>query len=187
MHARVSQTFVFILLVGGMTAASLGAGPHDADARLQALYTTEWKWREQQLADGEDSQRPIEDHLPKADPAAQEMRLHYWEDVHRKLDAIDRAQLSLKEQINYDVYRPQIEVLIANQRFRDLRDAGQLGLDLLDRSGIYRAPQLPQERGVHELAWPAARCAALFPRADGRDACGCRARFHAAGCHDGGA
>jgi len=46
------------------------------------------------------------------------MRLHYWEDVHRKLDAIDRAQLSPKEQINYDVYRPQIEVLIENQRFR---------------------------------------------------------------------
>ena len=101
-----------------MSVPSLGAAQHDADARLQAIYTAEWKWREQQLADGEDSQRPIEDHLPKADPAVQEMRLHYWEDVHRKLDAIDRTQLSPKEQINYDVYRPQIEVLIANQRFR---------------------------------------------------------------------
>jgi uncharacterized protein (DUF885 family) len=118
MHARISQIFVLILLVGGMIAPSLGAAAHDADARLQALYTAEWKWREQQLADGEDSQRPIEDHLPKADPAAQDMRLHYWEDVNRKLDAIDRSQLSPKEQINYDVYRPQIEVLIANQRFR---------------------------------------------------------------------
>ena len=47
------------------------------------------------------------------------MRLHYWEDVLHKLDAIDRAQLSPKERLNYDVYRPQIEGLVANQRFRD--------------------------------------------------------------------
>ena len=118
MHARISRTFGLVLVAAGMSVPSLGAAQHDADARLQAIYTAEWKWREQQLADGEDSQRPIEDHLPKADPGAQEMRLHYWEDVHHKLDAIDRAQLSPKEQINYDVYRPQIEVLMENQRFR---------------------------------------------------------------------
>src|SRR6202000_2843361 len=36
-----------------------------------------------------------------------------------KLNAIPRAQLSQQEQLNYDIYRPQIEVLIASQRFRD--------------------------------------------------------------------
>src|ERR1700722_14261553 len=89
MHARISRTFGFALVVVGMSVPSLGAVQHDADPRLQAIYSAEWKWREQQLPHGEDSQRPIVDHLPKADPAAQEMRLHYWEDVHRKLDAID--------------------------------------------------------------------------------------------------
>jgi uncharacterized protein (DUF885 family) len=118
MHARRIRILGLALVAVVMTTPSWGAVNNDADARLHAIYTTEWKWRAQQLADGEDSQRPIEDHLPKADPAAQEMRLHYWEDVLKKLDAIDRAQLSPKEQINYDVYRPQIEVLIANQRFR---------------------------------------------------------------------
>jgi len=118
MHATRFRAVKIALVAAVMTAPSWGATQHDADARLRAIYTTEWKWREQQLADGEDSQRPIEDHLPKADPAAQEMRLHYWEDVQKKLDAIDRAQLSPKEQVNYDVYRPQIAVLIENQRFR---------------------------------------------------------------------
>jgi uncharacterized protein (DUF885 family) len=118
MHAKSVRSFGVALVAVVMTTPSWGATQHDADARLQAIYTTEWKWREQQLADGEDSRRPIEDHLPKVDPAAQEMRLHYWEDVLKKLDAIERAKLSPKEQINYDVYRPQIEVLIANQRFR---------------------------------------------------------------------
>ncbi|HSY08712.1 MAG TPA: DUF885 family protein [Steroidobacteraceae bacterium] len=101
-----------------MTTPAVSASQHDADARLAAIYTSEWNWREQQLADGEDSQRPIGDHLPKVDPATQQMRLQYWEDVQRKLDAINRADLSPKEQINYEVYRPQIAVLIANQRFR---------------------------------------------------------------------
>jgi uncharacterized protein (DUF885 family) len=118
MHALRSRTFGIALGALVMTTPVLSAAG-DADARLTAIYASEWKWREQQLADGEDSQRPIIGHLPKVDPATQQMRLHYWEDVQNKLDAIDRGDLSPKEQINYDVYRPQIATLIANQRFRD--------------------------------------------------------------------
>jgi uncharacterized protein (DUF885 family) len=112
-----------------MTACSQGSqqtsskqpvnGPSDADARLRAIYSTEWKWRSDQLADDEDSQKPITDHLPKVDPASQEARLRYWEDVLHKLDALPRGALSPAEQINLDVYYPQIQVLIASQRFRD--------------------------------------------------------------------
>src|SRR5262249_37755032 len=81
--------------------------------------TAEWKWRQEQLPDGEDSQkRPIIDHLPKVDPATQAQRLKYWEDVLTKLDAIPRDQLSVAEQVNYDIYRPQIQVLVASWRFR---------------------------------------------------------------------
>jgi uncharacterized protein (DUF885 family) len=94
------------------------AASDSADARLQEIYRTEWQWREEQFADNEDTQRPIVDHLPKVDAATQEMRLRYWEDVLRKLDGVPRAELSAAEQLNYDVYRPQIETLIANQRFR---------------------------------------------------------------------
>ena len=47
------------------------------------------------------------------------MQLHYWEDVLHKLDQIPRAQLSPEEQINYDVYRPEIENSVADQKFRD--------------------------------------------------------------------
>jgi uncharacterized protein (DUF885 family) len=91
----------------------------DADARLRAIYTTEWTWREDQFPDDEDAQRPIQDHLPSVDPASQSMRLRTWQDVLLELDAIPRAQLSQPEQLNYDVYRPQIMALIAGQEFRD--------------------------------------------------------------------
>ena len=118
MHAFVVRTFA-VALMTVTTAASQAAPQQDADARLAAIYTSEWRWREQQLPDDEDSQRPIADHLPKVDPAAQEMRLRYWEDVLKRIEAINRAELSPKQQLNYDVYRPQIAALIANQRFRD--------------------------------------------------------------------
>ena len=120
MRAHVVRPFAVALAMALMSIASSGATvQHEADARLTALYTSEWKWREQQLPDSEDSQRPIVGYLPKVDPATQELRLRYWEDVLGKLDAIKRTELSAKQQLNYDVYRPQLEVLIANQRFRD--------------------------------------------------------------------
>jgi uncharacterized protein (DUF885 family) len=102
-----------------VSACSHDAGQQGADARLRAIYSAEWKWREEQFAADEDSQKPIVDHLPKMDPASQEARLRHWEEVLQQLNAIPRAELSPAEQLNYDVYRPQIEVLIANQRFRD--------------------------------------------------------------------
>jgi uncharacterized protein (DUF885 family) len=103
----------------GLSACARRAPALSADARLRAIYTREWQWRMGQIPDDEDSSGPISDHLPKVDPAAQAMRLKYWQDVLRELDAIPRASLSVKEQVNFDIYRAQIVVLIANQRFRD--------------------------------------------------------------------
>jgi uncharacterized protein (DUF885 family) len=91
----------------------------NADSRLQTLYTDEWKWREDQFPDNEDAQKPIQDHLPKVDPASQAMRLHKWQEVLQQLDAIPRAGLSTAEQTNFDIYRPQIQALIADQQFRE--------------------------------------------------------------------
>ncbi|HMH28511.1 MAG TPA: DUF885 family protein [Steroidobacteraceae bacterium] len=91
----------------------------NADARLQSIYSDEWKWREQQFADDEDAQKRIEDHLPKVDSQAQAQRLQMWQDVLKKLEAIPRAELSPAEQLNYDVYVPQIKALIADQQFHE--------------------------------------------------------------------
>jgi uncharacterized protein (DUF885 family) len=118
MNTRIS---CFLLALVGISPAALpqSAKPHDADGQLKAIYTAEWTWRLEQLPDDEDSQKPISDHLPSVTPAAQEARLRRWLDVDERLKAIARDELSPHERLNYDVYRPQIEVLIANQRFRD--------------------------------------------------------------------
>jgi len=111
--ASLAATAVLLLM-----SAADGA-PQSADARLRALYTAEWTWREAQFADNEDSQKPIADHLPKVDPKSQAARLAYWQKVMVELLAIPRAKLSPTEQVNYDVYKPQIAALIASQEFHD--------------------------------------------------------------------
>ena len=105
-------------------AAALSCVPclakaQSADERLRAIYTEEWKWRLEQFPGLEGVVKPVPDRLPRVDPATQEMRLRYWQDVLHKLDDVPRAQLSPEEQINYDVYRPEIENFVADQKFRD--------------------------------------------------------------------
>jgi len=116
-HLRWSAVW---LLIAGSALTLGGCQPQrSADAQLRAIYTSEWQWRIDQLADDEDAQKPVVDHLPRVDPASQQQRLKYWQDVLARLRAIARERLSPAEQLNYDIYRPQIEVLIANQRFRE--------------------------------------------------------------------
>jgi uncharacterized protein (DUF885 family) len=90
-----------------------------ADARLRTLYTAEWTWRVAQFADDEDNTRPVPSRLPHVDPASQAARLATWQNVLAKVNAIMPAQLSPKEQVNAQVYRFNLESLIAGQKFRD--------------------------------------------------------------------
>src|SRR4051812_26820023 len=114
------KTFVVALFgAAGIASAPSFAETPDGDASLGAIYTEEWKWRLEQFPGLEGVTKPVPDHRPKEDPETQEMRLRYWQDVLRKLDEVPRTQLSTGEQINYDVYRAEIERFVANQKFRD--------------------------------------------------------------------
>ncbi|MBI1330484.1 MAG: DUF885 family protein [Alphaproteobacteria bacterium] len=114
----VAGSALCAVLVMSITTADAAKAPN-ADAQLKAIYTEEWAWREKQFASGEDDNRPVADHLPRMDNAAQDERTKYWEDVLTRLNAIPRDKLSHDEQVNYDVYVPQIEGLIESQKFRD--------------------------------------------------------------------
>ncbi len=95
------------------------AATPSADERLRAIYHDEWKWRLEQFPGLEGPDKPVPDRLSKEDPATQKMQLRHWEDVLHQLDAVPRGELSVEEQVNYDVFRPEIETYIANQKFRD--------------------------------------------------------------------
>ena len=111
-----------VVLAGAPAANALQkpAAPANADARLKALYTKEWAWRETELAHADEGDAvPIQPYLPKVDAASQERRLAYWQDVRRQLDAIPEASLSPEQRVNYEIYRDQIDTLISQQKFRE--------------------------------------------------------------------
>lgn len=114
------KTLKLILLgMAAMPCASLFAAAPTADESLRAIYNEEWKWRLGQFPGLQGEAKPVADRLPKEDLATQRVRLHYWEDVLRKLNGTTRAQLSPAEKINYEVYRFEIENFVADQKFGD--------------------------------------------------------------------
>ncbi len=106
------------LLAGGIAAAVLlvaCAGP-SADERFVSVYTNEWTWRIAQFGSQDD--KSVDPRLPREDTATQLMRLQHWKDVLRQTEAIPRSELSPKQRVNYDVFVPQIQALVADQEFR---------------------------------------------------------------------
>jgi uncharacterized protein (DUF885 family) len=96
------------------------ADTNGADAKFKALYTREWAWREAQYpGDDDDSRKPPPDRLSKEDAATQAARLTYWQDVMHQLDAIQPTALSRAAQVDYAVYKPQIQTLINQELFHD--------------------------------------------------------------------
>src|SRR6187397_2335824 len=116
---RMSFKTVVLVGVAAMSFIPCLAKAESPDERLRTIYTEEWKWRLEQFPGLEGVEKPVPNRLPKVDPKTQETRLRYWQDVLHKLDDIPRAQLSPEEQINYDIYRPEIENFVADQKFRD--------------------------------------------------------------------
>jgi uncharacterized protein (DUF885 family) len=102
------------------TAANAGAPGDKADQAFRSLYTREWAWRTQQLGvDQDDETGAVRSRLPDVTPEAEAKRTAYWTEVTKTLAAINPAELSAPEQVNYAVYRAQIAALLAAQQFRD--------------------------------------------------------------------
>lgn len=100
---------------GRCACDSVAASPEDA--AFQHIYQTEWTWREAQHLVDEDDDK-IEPDLPDVGARAQAARLAYWTRVMGDLDRIAPKTLSVKAQLNYAVYKPQIQSLINEERFR---------------------------------------------------------------------
>ena len=118
----MKKTLLALLLLPAFAHAQT-APTNDADRAFQSIYEAEWNWRTQQAPnwdeDSDNSGRKPSTMLADVGPQAQAKRLAYLDGVLKKLDGIDPNALSAKQGIDYAVYRPQIEHMAAEIRFRD--------------------------------------------------------------------
>lgn len=107
----------FISLATPMAQAQAGA--QSADQAFEAIYTAEYDWRQKQSGPSEDGPKDQALALPDVGPKAQAARLARWEQVEKQLTAIKVDQLTPEQQINFAVYKGQIDAMLAEQRYRD--------------------------------------------------------------------
>lgn len=117
MKALLHATALTVILT------SLSALPAMADTatdqKFESIYKSEWDWRSQQEAANEDSPSgEVAAHLPDVSEKAQAAKLARWQDTLKQLDTVDVKALSPKDAEDYQVYRFQIETLIADQKFK---------------------------------------------------------------------
>ncbi|MBS0331255.1 MAG: DUF885 family protein [Proteobacteria bacterium] len=119
--AAVSSAAVLATVGAGsaLAAEPLKAPPGPADSKFQAIYTAEWAWRKTEFPGERGENAAINDKLGKVDAATQARRLAHWEEVAKQVDAIAEKDLSPEEQVNYEVYRDQIQTRINQQKFRE--------------------------------------------------------------------
>ena len=116
----MSSTSPHVMLVGLLIAVALSSpssaqAPTDTspDARLRALYTEEWSWRQKEFGRGAESDR-----FPRVDAASQQARLAYWTKALATLDAIPFDQLSAEEKINAQIFRTSLRALASDIQYR---------------------------------------------------------------------
>ena len=102
-----------------LAAPAFADATHDTDARFRQIYTQEWAWRNGQAGVQTSGETQVNNgRLDRVDAASQVQRQNEWQQVLKQLDGIDIKQLSPEEQINYAVYRAQIQNLLAAQQFK---------------------------------------------------------------------
>src|SRR5690606_9331206 len=86
-----------------------------AVAKLQALYTDEWKWRQREFAyEHVNGGWQPSDHFRSAAPAAWARRAAYWRQVLARLDAVPVDALPHEERVNAAVFRADVEAMLNN-------------------------------------------------------------------------
>jgi uncharacterized protein (DUF885 family) len=117
---QIVRANLFSLALAAPLLAQSAPRPGTADARLRALYTTEWTWRQREMARRSDApgDAGASDHFPRVDAASQQARLAYWTRALATLDSIPFAQLSPDEQVNAQVFGTSIRALANDVRYK---------------------------------------------------------------------
>jgi uncharacterized protein (DUF885 family) len=106
------------MLVAALLAVPAQATP-DAEARLNSLYDSTFKWQREQegrrLGFGPES---AGDRLPRVDPASQGARLAHWQKVLAELDRIPLDGISAEQRVNAGAFRTMAEIEASQIRWK---------------------------------------------------------------------
>ena len=123
--SRIPWWSLCLTLIGVAPASRAVAqvsAPRDttsADARLRALYTAEWTWRQRELGRSDNPRDEVgRGQFPRVDAASQQARLQYWVRALATLDSIPLSALSPEERINAQVFGTSVRALANDVRFR---------------------------------------------------------------------
>ncbi len=119
----IRPILIAVLLAGAAPAAAQSATPKvaamtAADRQFYAISDAEWAWRKAEFRDV-DGGGGVADKFPDIGTAAQARRTAYWQDVAKRLDALDRRALSPAAVVDFQVYRAQIARSLDDQTFRE--------------------------------------------------------------------
>lgn len=105
---------VFIMLtlsVQGQHKSSVAQAFHD-------LIEKEWEFRQQEFPSMANEKAEL-NAFPEVTPAAYERRANFWQSILDSLEHIDKRKLSTADQINYDIFKYQLENKVALINFED--------------------------------------------------------------------
>ena len=101
--------FLFFLISCQNSTTKKTSDPlHD---ELHAIFEEEWNYRTK------DNNQPAQ--LPNVSPEKEKADAEFWKGILGKLEKIDRTALTKKDRINYDIFKYQLEDMVARIEFED--------------------------------------------------------------------
>lgn len=150
----IARLFIAVLICLFMPAMApeKAFAQSDTDRAFETLYTYEWRIRQGDIAEGE--QTSIPSHLPDVSEAAQKAAFGRLVDTQKKLHELDYSALSSENQVNYQVYDYQLTALINAHKFKEYQKP--LNSDSAfwsDLSFIVDRPFLSEADYINYLSW----------------------------------
>lgn len=114
------SSILLILLILSSSFINAQNADNDATKQLFALFDTEWEWRMKESPTEASSlgDRRYNDRWEDVSLAAIESRQKHMLDTLERLKTFDRAKLSAKDQLNYDLFKKEYETATGEHKFR---------------------------------------------------------------------
>jgi len=128
--ARTLLLLIALAAPAAMAQSEKEPMKNEESAKLNRLIDDEWAWGLQEFPTGATSlgEPGYNDRWPDLAASAYERRRKHAHDVLARLKAIDRSKLPKDDQLNYDLFRRDVELDIAGQRFpEELMPINQMG------------------------------------------------------------